>query len=288
MERNNFVLSYDYNDIFKDLSEKQAGVLVKAIYEYQIEGTIANFSDLELRMAFKFIKKNMDFNNKQYEEKCMKNKENVRKRWDKERDENTKDTTVYLGKMKNTTAYLGNTKNTKDTDNDVDNDNENEDVKGKEDSKGKNQNDQTDISFLERHVTTNSTANDTENGVITGTSTSQEAKAQGARIQEARIQEAELQATESLSDLASSEVISDVSVNTFRERVEYAKSLGIEESVAKRICNLAQSRKIGLCEMHYKWFVGKDKKEIEGAFYLLDLLAQNQKKFNGLRRINSS
>jgi hypothetical protein len=200
----------------------------------------------------------------------------------KGRDENTKDTT----------AYLGNTKNTKDTDNDVDNDNEKDVVKGKEDYRGKNQNGKTDFALRERHGTTNSTANDTANGVITRTSTSQEAKAQGARIQEAKHQEAEHQATESLPCLASSEVISDVMVNTFRERVEYAKSLGIEESVAKRICNLAQSRKIALCEMHYKGFVGKDKKEIEGAFKLLGFLAKRRKSSRdlvyGLKRINSS
>ncbi|MDR3256750.1 MAG: DUF6291 domain-containing protein [Endomicrobium sp.] len=79
MARNSFVLSYEYYDIFKDLSEKQAGVLIKAMYEYQINRTTANFSDLELRMAFKFIKKNVDFNNKQYHEKCLKNKKNEEK-----------------------------------------------------------------------------------------------------------------------------------------------------------------------------------------------------------------
>jgi hypothetical protein len=78
-ERNSFVLLYKYNDILKDLNDKQAGVLIKAIFKYQIEGKLAHFSDLELRMAFKFIQKDMDFNNYQYQEKCLKNSDNGKK-----------------------------------------------------------------------------------------------------------------------------------------------------------------------------------------------------------------
>jgi hypothetical protein len=93
--------------------------------------------------------------------------------------------------------------------------------------------------------------------------------------------------------LASPEIISSTSVNTFKARVEYAKSLGIEESVARRICNIAQSKKIALCEMHYKGFVGKSEKEAEEAFKLLSFLANRSQSakcqgHNGLKRINSS
>jgi hypothetical protein len=90
-----------------------------------------------------------------------------------------------------------------------------------------------------------------------------------------------------------SDIISSTSAETFKERVEYAKSLGIEESIARRLCNIAQSKKIALCEMHYKGFVGKSGKEAEEAFKLLSFVAKRDKetKFqnpNGLKRINSS
>jgi hypothetical protein len=100
-----------------------------------------------------------------------------------------------------------------------------------------------------------------------------------------------------------SDIISSTSVNTFKERVEYAKRMGIEESIARRLCNIAQSKKIALCEMHYKGFAGKSGKEVEEAFKLLNFLAKRAKeanlqnpkcqghecqRHNGLKRIDSS
>jgi hypothetical protein len=76
MERTNFILAYKYNDIFNDLSDKQAGVLIKAIFKYQFNGAIASFNDNELKMAFKFIKKDMDYNNHKYQQICEKNRGN--------------------------------------------------------------------------------------------------------------------------------------------------------------------------------------------------------------------
>jgi hypothetical protein len=77
--RSSFILLYKYNDILKDLNDKQAGVLIKAIFEYQIEGKLAHFSDLELRMAFKFIQKDLDYNNLMYDKKCLTLLENAKK-----------------------------------------------------------------------------------------------------------------------------------------------------------------------------------------------------------------
>jgi hypothetical protein len=72
---NSFVLLNKYGDIFKDLNDKQAGVLIKAIFEYQIEGKLAHLSDLELKMAFKFIKRDLDYNNSKYQQICQKRAE---------------------------------------------------------------------------------------------------------------------------------------------------------------------------------------------------------------------
>jgi hypothetical protein len=97
----------------------------------------------------------------------------------------------------------------------------------------------------------------------------------------------ETKSPESSPALARPEVISSTSAETFKDRVEYAKSLGVEDRVARRLCNIAQSKKIALCEMHYKGFVGKSEKEAEEAFNLLKFLAKSDKNPSGLKRINS-
>jgi hypothetical protein len=155
-------------------------------------------------------------------------------------------------------------------------------MKGKETEPKGTENSKTDISFVGRQGTTNdnglngkeeetgSGENDrTEKGVGEGTTMSEETKSQ---------------ATTS----PPSDIISSTSVNTFKARVEYAKSLGIEDSIARRLCNIAQSKKIALCEMHYKGFACKSEKEAEEAFKLLNFLAKKNKSSSGLKHINSS
>jgi hypothetical protein len=69
------VLLNEYEEIFNNLSDKQAGILIKAIYKYQIHEVIAGLPDRELKLAFNVIKKSLDYNNQKYQEKCLKNKE---------------------------------------------------------------------------------------------------------------------------------------------------------------------------------------------------------------------
>jgi hypothetical protein len=166
-------------------------------------------------------------------------------------------------------------------------------MKGKE-----TENDETDFSFVERQGTAKETENDktdispgekskTANEAGRGTGMPQTAESPPVKSV------GTLSVPESTPALASPEVIRATCAETFKARVEYAKSLGIEEGVAVRICNLAQSRKIALCEMHYKGFVGKSGKEVEEGFNLLKFLAKRGKSskcqgHNGLRRIDSS
>jgi hypothetical protein len=152
-------------------------------------------------------------------------------------------------------------------------------MKGKETEPKGTENDKTDFNFGERQGTENDRNGKQPNGNGFPLRENQKANDKATGIS------TPLQATS--PPLASAEIISDMSVNTFKARVEYAKSLGIEESVARRICNLAQSEKFPLCEMHYKGFVGKSGKEAEEAFNLLKFLAKRGKNPSGLKRINS-
>lgn len=69
--KNGFLLMKKYGSIFNDMSDKQAGVLIKAIFCYVATGEImASLNDVELKMAFKFIKQDLDHNAEEYAKLC--------------------------------------------------------------------------------------------------------------------------------------------------------------------------------------------------------------------------
>lgn len=75
-EKNSFVLRNEYLDIFTDLSDNQAGVLIKAVYKYAAAKEMPEgLKDVEVKMAFKFIKKDIDYDTAKYEELCEKRSE---------------------------------------------------------------------------------------------------------------------------------------------------------------------------------------------------------------------
>jgi hypothetical protein len=64
----NLILGERYKSIFNDLSDKQAGALIKAVFNYHFDLELAAFSDLEIKTAFKFLKQDIDFNKAKYAE----------------------------------------------------------------------------------------------------------------------------------------------------------------------------------------------------------------------------
>ena len=72
-EKNSFILRNEYLDIFTDLSDSQAGVLIKAVYKYAAAKEMPEgLKDVEVKMAFKFIKKDIDYDTNKYNELCEK------------------------------------------------------------------------------------------------------------------------------------------------------------------------------------------------------------------------
>ena len=290
MERNSFVFYGSFFEAIKELEDKDKGIISYAIMQYGLTGESPKLRGY-LKSMFLLIKPQIDANNKKYENGCLggrpsKAQNNQSKTKGKPKDKQTE-----------SKAYPN-----EDVDVDVNvdvNENEDVDVKGKGDCKGKNQrvsdrngknnpNDETDFSFVERQGTAKETENDKtdisprEKSKKANDRTANDQMANGFPLRENQ------KATTAAPPLASPEIIRSTSVETFKARVEYAKSLGIEEGVAVRICNLAQSEKFPLCEMHYKGFVGKSGKEIEEGFNLLNLIAKKGKNSSGLKRINSS
>ena len=73
MEKKTFVLETDHITEVNMLSDEQAGKLFKAIYAYEAEGEVAQFScDMILNMLFGIFKRQLDFCRKRYEEKVKK------------------------------------------------------------------------------------------------------------------------------------------------------------------------------------------------------------------------
>lgn len=75
-EKNSFILHTKYGSIFADMSDKQAGALIKAIFKYIAAGDVTEgLNDVEVKTAFKFIKLDLDYNNAKYTELCAKRSE---------------------------------------------------------------------------------------------------------------------------------------------------------------------------------------------------------------------
>lgn len=128
--KDTFVTYTSYLDKFSRLTDTQMGMLFRAMMEYQKTGEEPLIEDMAVCLCFDVVKCDMDENNKKYEEMCERQRENVRKRWDKR---NTDDTTVYHGIPPYTTDTK-HTDNDTDADNDNESDNDNDSVK-KEDAK---------------------------------------------------------------------------------------------------------------------------------------------------------
>lgn len=75
MAKNSFVIYHNYRDTLEDLTDEQVGILFRAILDYEIDKKEPNFNG-ELKMAFRFIKKDLDLNSDKYTSICERNRMN--------------------------------------------------------------------------------------------------------------------------------------------------------------------------------------------------------------------
>ena len=75
MAKNSFVIYHNYRDTLEDLTDEQVGKLFRAIFDYEIDKKEPNFNG-ELKIAFRFIKKDLDLNSDKYESICERNRMN--------------------------------------------------------------------------------------------------------------------------------------------------------------------------------------------------------------------
>jgi len=89
-DKDSFVLYKSFFKPIKGMSDESLGTLMRALFEYQIDGTVTE--DESILMAFSFFVNQFEFDNKAYKARCQKNKENADKRWNKK---NGNDASAY-------------------------------------------------------------------------------------------------------------------------------------------------------------------------------------------------
>lgn len=104
--KDNFVLYTRYADAILGMTDEQAGMLLKAIYRFVTTGEQEEIAESTARFAYRIIVSQIEQSNKQYEEKCARNRENIRKRWNTKNNECiTENTNENNGIRPNTTEY---------------------------------------------------------------------------------------------------------------------------------------------------------------------------------------
>lgn len=75
MDKNSFLIYLDYEEQFNLLTDEQVGQLMRAIMKYEKTQEEPKLDGI-LKMAFSFIKTQLDRDREKYKERCEKNKQN--------------------------------------------------------------------------------------------------------------------------------------------------------------------------------------------------------------------
>lgn len=78
-----FLLLHDFSDIINMLTDSEAGQIIKAVFDYEINSVEPEFSDRTMQIVFFDIKRFLDTNRENYNRICRSRSENAKKRWEK-------------------------------------------------------------------------------------------------------------------------------------------------------------------------------------------------------------
>lgn len=76
--KNSLILYHAYSEHFELLTDEELGRLLRAVMIYDERGVVTELEGMA-KMAFSFIKKDLDISREKYEAKCEKNRENGEK-----------------------------------------------------------------------------------------------------------------------------------------------------------------------------------------------------------------
>lgn len=130
MKHKAIFLLHSFDELVSHLTNEEAGILLKAIFDYDIRGKVTEFDDRALLFLFTEIKRSLDRNKEHYEDVCKKRAESAKKRWMNMSAESDEKETMQM----HPNGWKVNT-NVKDKENI--NVKENVNVKDKENTKGK-------------------------------------------------------------------------------------------------------------------------------------------------------
>ena len=83
--KKSFVLYHDFSNIFSLLTDEELGRLIRAIFDYAMNGLLPEKLGEKEMVAFTMVRDTLDRDREKYEKVCNRNKENARVRWDKMR-----------------------------------------------------------------------------------------------------------------------------------------------------------------------------------------------------------
>jgi hypothetical protein len=97
--KSSFLIYLDYKEQFELLTDEELGQLLRAIMLYEETGKITELSGM-LKMAFSFIRTQLDKDRQKYEDKCEKNRENAKKGGRPKKNERYRKNRTVLRKTK--------------------------------------------------------------------------------------------------------------------------------------------------------------------------------------------
>ena len=102
LAKSHFYMDKKLYPMFKKMTNEQKGILIDAIYEYEVNREIVTIKDDLVSFAFDFIIGGLKQNNKKYNEACQRKEEAIKKRWSK--STNTKETKKEVEETKKETT----------------------------------------------------------------------------------------------------------------------------------------------------------------------------------------
>lgn len=108
--KSSFILYLDQEQVFRELPLEKSGELLLGIFQYIRTGEEPKFNDF-LKYVFIPIQQKLDKDKEKYKIKCLKNKENVEKRWNEENTnvyERIRSNTKHTDKTHYHISYINN------------------------------------------------------------------------------------------------------------------------------------------------------------------------------------
>lgn len=127
MDKNSFLIYIDYEEQFSLLTDEQLGQLIRAIMKYEKTSEIPKLDGM-LKMAFSFIKTQLDRDREKYEEKCAKNRENAKRGGRPKKQTDNKKPDGFKENQMDAKKPDNDNDDEDDNDNEEDEDNNNNDV----------------------------------------------------------------------------------------------------------------------------------------------------------------